>query len=311
LGKDVVDMENVSYQTPDGQTILDNVTLRLGPGDRIGLVGANGAGKTTLIGLITGRLTPSQGRIKIGKTVKFATLSQDIRELDEFGEDRIFQMIKREKTTFMVGKKEVGTGQLVEQLGFDSAQLQTPIKDLSGGQRRRFQLLRLLFTEPNVLILDEPTNDLDTDMLAAMEDLLDTWPGTMIVVSHDRYLLERVTDQQYALLGDGKVRHLTRGIDQFLEMRRAQKPNAEAPRPQKVQGLSGAERRSLEKELGRVERALEKGKAELVSLQSQLAEADHSDFELLTRLTQKHGEVTKNVAENEDLWLETSTKLEG
>jgi ATPase subunit of ABC transporter with duplicated ATPase domains len=311
LGKDVVDMENVSYQTPDGQTILDNVTLLLGPGDRIGLVGANGAGKTTLIGLITSRLTPSQGRIKIGKTVKFATLSQDIRELDEFGEDRIFQMIKREKTTFMVGKKEVGTGQLVEQLGFDSAQLQTPIKDLSGGQRRRFQLLRLLFTEPNVLILDEPTNDLDTDMLAAMEDLLDTWPGTMIVVSHDRYLLERVTDQQYALLGDGKVRHLTRGIDQFLEMRRAQKPNAEAPRRQKVQGLSGAERRSLEKELGRVERALEKGKAELVSLQSQLAEADHSDFELLTRLTQKHGEVTKNVAQNEDLWLETSTKLEG
>ena len=311
LGKDVVDMENVSYQTPDGQTILDNVTLLLGPGDRIGLVGANGAGKTTLIGLITGRLTPSQGRIKIGKTVKFATLSQDIRELDEFGEDRIFQMIKREKTTFMVGKKEVGTGQLVEQLGFDSAQLQTPIKDLSGGQRRRFQLLRLLFTEPNVLILDEPTNDLDTDMLAAMEDLLDTWPGTMIVVSHDRYLLERVTDQQYALLGDGKVRHLTRGIDQFLEMRRAQKPNAEVPKPQKVQGLSGSERRNLEKELGRLERAIEKGKAELVSLQSQLAEADHSDFELLTGLTKKHGEVTKNVAENEDLWLETSTKLEG
>jgi ATPase subunit of ABC transporter with duplicated ATPase domains len=311
LGKDVVDMENVSYQTPDGQTILDNVTLLLGPGDRIGLVGANGAGKTTLLGLITGRLTPSQGRIKIGKTVKFATLSQDIRELDEFGEDRIFQMIKREKTTFMVGKKEVGTGQLVEQLGFDSAQLQTPIKDLSGGQRRRFQLLRLLFTEPNVLILDEPTNDLDTDMLAAMEDLLDTWPGTMIVVSHDRYLLERVTDQQYALLGDGKVRHLTRGIDQFLEMRRAQKPNAEVPKPQKVQGLSGAERRNLEKELGRLERAIEKGKAELVSLQSQLAEADHSDFELLTGLTKKHGEVTKNVAENEDLWLETSTKLEG
>jgi hypothetical protein len=120
-----------------------------------------------------------------------------------------------------------------------------------------------------------------------------------------------VTDQQYALLGDGKVRHLTRGIDQFLEMRRAQKPNAEAPRPQKVQGLSGAERRNLEKELGRLERAIEKGKAELVSIQSQLAEADHSDFELLTRLTQKHAEVTKNVAENEDLWLETSTKLEG
>lgn len=311
LGKDVVDMEDVSYQTPDGQKILDNVTLRLGPGDRIGLVGANGAGKTTLLGLLTGRLSPSQGRIKIGKTVKFATLSQDIRELDEFGEDRIFQMIKREKTTFLVGKKEVGTGQLVEQLGFDSAQLQTPIKDLSGGQRRRFQLLRLLFTEPNVLILDEPTNDLDTDMLAAMEDLLDTWPGTMIVVSHDRYLLERVTDQQYALLGDGKVRHLTRGIDQFLEMRRAQKPAAEAPKAQKPQGLSGAERRNLEKELGRLERAIEKGKAELETLQASLAAADHSDYELLSAMTQKHSEVAKNVALNEDLWLETSTKLEG
>ena len=311
LGKDVVDIEDVSYSSPDGNQIFDDITLRLGPGDRIGLVGANGAGKTTLIGLITGALKPSAGRIKIGKTVKFATLSQDIKELDEFADERIFQMIKREKTTFLVGKKEIGTGQLVEQLGFDSAQLQTPISDLSGGQRRRFQLLRLLFTEPNVLILDEPTNDLDTDMLAAMEDLLDTWPGTMIVVSHDRYLLERVTDQQYAILGDGKVRHLTRGIDQFLELRKAMKPGAEPVKVSVQSGLSGAERRNLEKELGRLDRAIQKGKAELESLNLQFAAADQSNYELLGELSAKQSKLAAEIALNEDLWLETSTKLEG
>lgn len=311
LGKQVVDIEDVSYSTPDGNQIFDDITLRLGPGDRIGLVGANGAGKTTLIGLITGALKPSQGRIKIGQTVKFATLSQDIKELDEFADERIFQMIKREKTTFLVGKKEIGTGQLVEQLGFDSAQLQTPISDLSGGQRRRFQLLRLLFTEPNVLILDEPTNDLDTDMLAAMEDLLDTWPGTMIVVSHDRYLLERVTDQQYAILGDGKVRHLTRGIDQFLELRKAMKPNSEPVKAVAVSGLSGAERRNLEKELGRLDRAVKKGKLELESLNLQFAETDQSNYELLGELSAKQSKLADEIATNEDLWLETSTKLEG
>jgi ATP-binding cassette subfamily F protein uup len=311
LGKQVVDIEDVSYSTPDGNQIFDDITLRLGPGDRIGLVGANGAGKTTLIGLITGALKPSHGRIKIGQTVKFATLSQDIKELDEFANERIFQMIKREKTTFLVGKKEIGTGQLVEQLGFDSAQLQTPISDLSGGQRRRFQLLRLLFTEPNVLILDEPTNDLDTDMLAAMEDLLDTWPGTMIVVSHDRYLLERVTDQQYAILGDGKVRHLTRGIDQFLELRKGMKPSSEPVKAVAVSGLSGAERRNLEKELGRLDRAVKKGKLELEALNLQFAQADQSNYELLGELSTKQSKLAAEIAINEDLWLETSTKLEG
>ncbi|MEK9987985.1 MAG: ABC-F family ATP-binding cassette domain-containing protein, partial [Aquiluna sp.] len=212
LGKDVVDLENVSYQTPDGKRIFENLTFRLGPADRIGLVGANGAGKTTLIGLLTGALSPTTGKVKIGKTVRFAQLSQDVAELNKHADDRIFNMIKREKTTFVVGKKEIPTGQLVEQLGFRSEELQTPIKDLSGGQRRRFQLLRLMFTEPNVLILDEPTNDLDTDMLAAIEDLLDIWPGTLIVVSHDRYLLERVTDNQYGLLGDTNLRHLPGGV---------------------------------------------------------------------------------------------------
>jgi ATPase subunit of ABC transporter with duplicated ATPase domains len=311
LGKDVVDFEDVSYQTSDGKQILKDVTWRLGPGDRIGLLGANGAGKTTLLQLMTGDLMPSSGRIKIGKTVKFATLSQDVRELDEFADDRIFAMIKREKTTFTVGKKEVGTGQLVEQLGFDSAQLQTPISELSGGQRRRFQLLRLLFTEPNVLILDEPTNDLDTDMLAAMEDLLDTWPGTLIVVSHDRYLLERVTDQQFALLGDGKLRHLPKGVEQFLQLRKAQ-PEAQttvvAAKPQSA--LSGAEKRNLEKESARLERAMAKGNQELEGIALQLATADQSDYELLLKLAERQRELTKQLGEFETLWLETLEKLQ-
>jgi ATPase subunit of ABC transporter with duplicated ATPase domains len=310
LGKDVVDFEDVSYQTEDGKTILNNVTWRLGPGDRIGLLGANGAGKTTLLGLMTGELTPASGRIKIGKTVKFAKLSQDVRELDEFADDRIFSMIKREKTTFTVGKKEVGTGQLVEQLGFDSAQLQTPISDLSGGQRRRFQLLRLLFTEPNVLILDEPTNDLDTDMLAAMEDLLDTWPGTLIVVSHDRYLLERVTDQQFALLGDGKLRHLPKGVEQFLQLRKSSSTQQTTQVKPATQALSGAEKRNLEKESARLERAIEKANAELEGLQLELATADQSNYELLLKLADRQRELGNQIEEFETLYLETLEKLQ-
>ncbi len=310
LGKDVVDFEDVSYQTEDGKSILNNVTWRLGPGDRIGLLGANGAGKTTLLGLMTGELSPASGRIKIGKTVKFAKLSQDVRELDEFADDRIFSMIKREKTTFTVGKKEVGTGQLVEQLGFDSAQLQTPISDLSGGQRRRFQLLRLLFTEPNVLILDEPTNDLDTDMLAAMEDLLDTWPGTLIVVSHDRYLLERVTDQQFALLGDGKLRHLPKGVEQFLQLRKSAAAQQPAQLKPATQALSGAEKRNLEKESARLERAIEKANGELQALQLELATADQSDYELLLKLADRQRELGNQIEEFETLYLETLEKLQ-
>ncbi|MFM1767190.1 MAG: hypothetical protein RIR81_571 [Actinomycetota bacterium] len=310
LGKDVVDFEDVSYQTDDGKSILSHITWRLGPGDRIGLLGANGAGKTTLLGLMTGELSPSSGRIKIGKTVKFAKLSQDVRELDEFADDRIFSMIKREKTTFTVGKKEIGTGQLVEQLGFDSAQLQTPIGELSGGQRRRFQLLRLLFTEPNVLILDEPTNDLDTDMLAAMEDLLDTWPGTLIVVSHDRYLLERVTDQQFALLGDGKLRHLPKGVEQFLQLRKSAGIEQPVEAKPVVATLSGAEKRNLEKESARLERAMAKANQELESVLLALATADQSDYELLLKLAERQRELGNQIEEFETLYLETLEKLQ-
>jgi ATP-binding cassette subfamily F protein uup len=308
LGKDVVDLENVSYQTPDGKTIFENLTFRLGPADRIGLVGANGAGKTTLIGLLTGALSPTTGKVKIGKTVRFAQLSQDVAELNKHADDRIFNMIKREKTTFVVGKKEIPTGQLVEQLGFRSEELQTPIKDLSGGQRRRFQLLRLMFTEPNVLILDEPTNDLDTDMLAAIEDLLDIWPGTLIVVSHDRYLLERVTDNQYGLLGDTNLRHLPGGVDQYLQLK---VPKKQAQQKQvRSEELTGAERRNLEKESARLERLIAKTETELTQLQLEMAEADQSDYEVLSELSGKERDLRSEIEKAEQTWLEVAQKLQ-
>jgi ATPase subunit of ABC transporter with duplicated ATPase domains len=323
LGKDVIDAENLSYSI-DGRELLHDVTWRLGPGDRVGLVGVNGAGKTTLLRLIQGELKPTKGRVKLGKTVKIAILSQDVRELDEFHGERIFQLLAREKTSFNVDKKEVSVSQLVEQLGFSQAQLQTPIEDLSGGQRRKLQFLRLLFGEPNVLILDEPTNDLDTDILAAMEDLLDGWPGTLIVVSHDRYLLERVTDDQYALMGDLRLRHLTGGVDQYLALRAASlgggaknhPTNADSnadtvaeagptqtPAPAK---LSGAALRDAEKNLARIERALEKLSAEESALHAEMAIHDQSDYDGLANLVNRQRDLNEKRESLEIEWLETS-----
>jgi ATPase subunit of ABC transporter with duplicated ATPase domains len=307
LGKDVVDLEDVNYSI-DGKQVLKDVTLRLGPGDRIGLLGRNGIGKTTLLKILTGELSPTSGRVKIGKTVKFAKLSQDVRELDAFADERIYTMIRREKTTFMVGKKEIPTSQLVEQLGFESAELQTPIGDLSGGQRRRFQLLRLLFTEPNVLILDEPTNDLDTDMLAALEDLLDSWPGTLIVVSHDRYLMERTTDNQYAILPNGTFRHLPGGVDQYLNIKVVP---AESKKEKLISTeMSGAERRALEKESARLERQLSKLQQELSEIHLLLAEANQSDYTSLTELSSRETKTRLAIAQTEESWLEVAQKLQ-
>ena len=317
LGKDVLDIENLHYEI-GGQELLHDVTWRLGPGDRVGLVGVNGAGKTTLLKLIQGTLQPTSGIIKRGKTVKIAILSQEVRELDEFANERIFSLIAREKSFFVVDKKEVGIGQLVEQLGFTQAQLQTPISELSGGQRRRLQFLRLLFGEPNVLILDEPTNDLDTDILAAMEDLLDGWPGTLIVVSHDRYLLERVTDQQYALLGDTSLRHLPGGVDQYLELRKhslsatkIQNGKASAPSGTKHQptGLSGAALRDAQKNLARIERALEKLGIEEVNLHEQMASQDQNDYAALSDLANKQAACNLKREQLETEWLEASDLL--
>ena len=323
LGKDVIDVENLSYSI-EGRELLHDVTWRLGPGDRVGLVGVNGAGKTTLLRLIQGELSPTKGRVKLGKTVKIAILSQDVRELDQFHGERIFQLLAREKTSFNVDKKEVSVSQLVEQLGFSQAQLQTPIEDLSGGQRRKLQFLRLLFGEPNVLILDEPTNDLDTDILAAMEDLLDGWPGTLIVVSHDRYLLERVSDDQYALMGDLRLRHLTGGVDQYLALRAASlgggaknhptnaESNADAaaepaanesPAPAK---LSGAALRDAEKNLARIERALEKLSTEEAALHAEMAVHDQTDYDGLAKFVERQSDLNAKRESLEVEWLETS-----
>jgi ATPase subunit of ABC transporter with duplicated ATPase domains len=337
LGKDVIDVENLSYSTPASEDrasekLLSDITWRLGPGDRVGLVGVNGAGKTTLLRLIEGLLSPSSGRVKLGKTVKIATLSQEVKELEEFYGERIFQVIAREKTTFAAAGKEFSATQLIEQLGFTAAQLQTPIEDLSGGQKRRLQFLRLLFGEPNVLILDEPTNDLDTEMLAAMEDLLDSWPGTLIVVTHDRYLLERVTDMQYALLGDHNLRHLPGGVDEYLRLRslslsgpsleepnkrrtrtsliRSEVPVAQAQHePAAVSELGGAERRELEKKLKGVERSIEKIASDETDLHAKMAIHDQGDYDGLGKLAQQQAEMNLKREAFELEWLELTEKL--
>jgi ATPase subunit of ABC transporter with duplicated ATPase domains len=310
LGKDVLDVEELSYSIAD-KHLLSDITWRLGPGDRVGLVGVNGAGKTTLLRLLTGALTPTKGRVKRGKTVNIAILTQDVQELEEFADERIFELIAREKSTFVVDKKEVSTTQLVEQLGFTKEQLQTPIGELSGGQKRRLQFLRLLFGEPNVLILDEPTNDLDTDILTAMEHLLDSWPGTLIVVSHDRYLLERVTDDQYALLGDGSLRHLTGGIEQYLQLRAASLGSKSDSKTAtaKPTGLTGAALRDAQKNLARLERALEKLATDEAALHGKMAEHDTNDFDGLTALSAKQSELNKKRDDLEAEWLETSELL--
>lgn len=226
LGKKVVDLEDVTFAWP-GQVepVLRDVTLRLAPGERVGILGRNGAGKSSLLGLIAGALEPTEGAVKRGKTVELAVLSQDTKELDEVAHRRVVESVADVATHMMVGGKEVSASQLVERLGFTRERAWTPVADLSGGERRRLQFLRLLMREPNVLLLDEPTNDLDTDTLAAIEDLLDTWPGTLVVVSHDRYLLERTTDHQVAVMG-GQVRDLPGGVDQYLQLSEAAEAGA-------------------------------------------------------------------------------------
>jgi ATPase subunit of ABC transporter with duplicated ATPase domains len=222
LGKDVLDLEDVTVRfgaDPGTRPLLDRVTWRIGPGDRIGIVGANGAGKTTVLRLLSGDRTPDSGRVRRGRTVRVATLSQDLAELGEVDDLRVHQATERVRGSVRLGGREVTAGQLLEQLGFTRERVWTLVGELSGGERRRLQLLRLLMAEPNVLLLDEPTNDLDTDTLAAMEDALDGWAGTLVVVSHDRYLLERLTDRQVGMLGDGRLRDLPAGVEEYLSLR--------------------------------------------------------------------------------------------
>lgn len=327
LGKDVVDLENVSvvYDDPSmpggKRPVLKKVTWRIAPGERTGILGVNGAGKSTLLSLVTGDLKPTEGRVKHGKTVKIATLTQQLDELNEVANDRVSDVIGRKKRSYIADGKELSPSQMLERLGFTSAQLSTPVKDLSGGQKRRLQLMLILLDEPNVLILDEPSNDLDTDMLAAMEDLLDTWPGTLLVVSHDRYLMERVTDQQYAVI-DGSFRHLPGGVDEYLALSAAgaggsaagsaqaraassAQTSAEPDTPK----VSGAELRAAQKESGAIERRLAKLATEQEKLSEQMSAHDASDYAGLAALGEQQQTLQDEIDELEMRWLELSELL--
>ncbi len=297
LGKDVVDLHDVSVSYGDLE-VLRNVEWRIGPGERTGILGANGVGKSTLLNLVIGKGQPTSGRVKRGKTVKVVALTQELNELKDVANDRVSDVIGRQRTAYVSGGKEMTPSQLLERLGFSNAQMATPVRDLSGGQKRRLQLLLILLDEPNVLVLDEPTNDLDTDMLAAMEDLLDSWPGTLLVVSHDRYLLERITDQQYAIL-DGHFRHLPGGVDQYLRLRKEQdaRPATAAP-VAKTSGLSSAELRNTKKEIASIDRKMEKLTARIDALHTEMAQHDPSDVPGLTAMTREVGDLEAQVADS-------------
>lgn len=319
LGKDVVDLVDVSV-TFGEKTVLNSVTWLIAPGERTGILGVNGAGKSTLLNLVAGTLAPDTGKVKRGKTIKVAVLTQQLFELDDIRNDRVSDVIARQRTSYMAGGKEITPGQMLERMGFMSAQLSTQVKDLSGGQKRRLQLLLIVLDEPNVLILDEPTNDLDTDMLAAMEDLLDSFPGTLLVVSHDRYLIERVTDNQYAV-SDGGFHHLPGGVDQYLELRKRQvaggsftadaasPTSAKAAAPGKP-ALGGAELRNAQKELASIDRKVAKQQAKITELHNTLAAHDQSDYAGLGSLTAQVAAAEDAVAGYETRWVELSVLLE-
>jgi ATPase subunit of ABC transporter with duplicated ATPase domains len=304
LGKDVVDLLEVSVAYGD-HVVLRDVEWRIGPGERAGILGVNGAGKSTLLGLVTGAVAPSSGRVKRGKTVQVGTLSQTLAELEPFAADRVSDVIALQRTTFVAGGQELSPTQLLERLGFAGGQLATPVRDLSGGQKRRLQLLVVLLAEPNVLILDEPTNDLDTDMLAAVEDLLDSWPGTLLVVSHDRYLVERVTDHQFAIL-DGRLRHLPGGVDEYLRLRAAAPATAEPVDTGPSSASVSARQRQDRKAVDRLERQIEKLSAREADLEKQMVEAA-TDPTRLVELDAKHREVVAQREEAEDAWLALTT----
>jgi ABC transport system ATP-binding/permease protein len=300
LGKQVYDVEDVSL-TLGGKTLLDDVTWRIGPGDRLGLVGVNGAGKTTLLRLLTGRIQPDGGTVRVGKTVKVAYLSQEVVELPPAL--RVLEAVQEIANRITVGDRELTAGQLAEMFGFGSTRQWTPVGDLSGGERRRLQLLRLLMAEPNVLLLDEPTNDLDIDTLNALEDLLDSWPGTLVVVSHDRYLVERVCDNVWALLGDGKLQMLTGGIEEYLSRRRAMNET-----PTAAQKPPTVDSRAAKKELAKLERQVAKLEAKEAKLHDALAE-HATDYERVATLDAELKEIRSERERVEEEWLHLSEQV--
>ncbi|MFF5315847.1 ATP-binding cassette domain-containing protein, partial [Streptomyces massasporeus] len=312
LGKTVFEVEDITV-TAGPKTLLQHVTWQLGPGDRIGLVGVNGAGKTSLLRALAdaqrsgGETQPAAGRVVVGRTVKLAYLSQEVSELAP--RLRVLEAVQQVRERVDLGKgREMTAGQLCEMFGFGKEKQWTPVGDLSGGERRRLQLLRLLMDEPNVLFLDEPTNDLDIETLNQLEDLLDGWPGSMIVISHDRFFLERTTDRVFALLGDSTLRMLPRGIDEYLERRERMAARAVASVAPVVaapvaKGPSSAETRAAKKELQRIERQLDKLSDRETGLHARIAE-NATDFEKVASLD---AELRALVADRDELelrWME-------
>ncbi|MFH9475999.1 ABC-F family ATP-binding cassette domain-containing protein [Streptomyces anulatus] len=316
LGKTVFDLEDVTVQAGP-KTLLTHLTWQLGPGDRVGLVGVNGAGKTSLLRALAqaartqGDEQPAAGKVVVGKTVKLAYLSQEVSELNP--NLRVLEAVQQVRDRVDLGKgREMTAGQLCEQFGFTKEKQWTPVGDLSGGERRRLQILRLLMDEPNVLFLDEPTNDLDIETLTQLEDLLDGWPGSMIVISHDRFFIERTTDKVMALLGDRALRMLPRGIDEYLERRQRMEeestPSAAAPRPSSAPApaapaVSAQEARAAKKELQKVERQLDKLSTRETKLHAQIAE-NATDFEKVAGLDAELRELVTERDELEMRWLE-------
>ena len=307
LGKQVYDLSDVLLKAGP-KIIFDDLTWHVGPGDRIAVLGANGAGKTTLLRLLAGITTPDGGRLVTGSTVRPAFLSQELTELP--GNLRLLEAVEEVAKRVKLGDRELSAGQLAEVFGFTDNRIWTPVRDLSGGERRRLQLLRLLATEPNVLLLDEPTNDLDTDTLASLEDLLDSWPGTMIVASHDRYLVERVTDTAYGMFGDGRLVHLPGGVDEYLA--RATVPAA-SPAADKVAApaaaaMSASDVRTARKDLARLERQLTKLEERIVEINESLARHG-SDYDKIMELDARLKAAQGERGQVEEAWLELAERV--
>ena len=327
LGKQCVELTRVTERFGE-RTVLDNVDWIIGPGDRIGVLGENGAGKTTLLKIIQGAIKPTSGFVKIGKTVKFAVLSQRLDELEEMSKYRVTEVLSRYRTRVVLDGKETTPAKLLERLGFSSRHLYTRICDLSGGQKRRLQLLLILLDEPNVLILDEPGNDLDTDMLAVLEDLLDTWAGTLVMVTHDRYLMERVTDDQYALIG-GKLRHCPRGVDEYLELLdernqltasgrtfadvtgqgAAARVQQGASSKTSDSGYTNAELREMKKRLASLNKKMGTAARKVEDKQAEMDGVDPTDFVRLGELQAELDELRAAKEALEDEWLELADAL--
>ncbi|MBN9644737.1 ABC-F family ATP-binding cassette domain-containing protein [Corynebacterium mendelii] len=320
-GKVVVELEDATISTPDGRVLVDDLTWRLGPGERIGLVGVNGSGKTTLLRAIAGEKDLDTGKRIEGRTVRLGWLKQELDDLDP--DQRLLDAVESVATYVQLGKKEISASQLAERLGFSAKRQRTPVGDLSGGERRRLQLTRVLMAEPNLLLLDEPTNDLDIDTLQELESLLDSWPGTLVVISHDRYLIERICDVTYALFGDGKLTNLPRGIEEYLERRQAAGANdnrnvdlssvgAEKKTHGADHGMSQAEKRKLSKEMASLERKIAKLDTRERTIHQQMVEASEKmDTGALADLNTQLAAIADERGELEMEWMELGEKMEG